>query len=185
VSEGTLTAGRWPSYRDRDVERVVGRHHDLGTWRSCGERLAEVSLLNLATICVFLDHVAMLEGFGDASGEAIERTTFRNLPWWESNVWLPFDFVPPSKPVNPKDPIFVGSSVHLVAELKQVQAMSTLHLGVAPDGYVVTSAQPRALLVEPRDLEGEDLTTKCTQWVWRGLYDAAEFAISQGVQLWV
>src|SRR5947208_2225174 len=62
--------------------------------RRCKKRLATISLLNLASVSLFLKHIATLEGHD--INVALERTRFRHLPWWAESIWLPIDFESPN-----------------------------------------------------------------------------------------
>ena len=95
-----LTVGRLPEdWADRCTAALarIGIP-DSSAWRACAPKIAAFNLFNLATIVSFLDYVAKLEGF-ESSSKALDRTRFRNLPWWQFSIWLPFPFQLPPEPV--------------------------------------------------------------------------------------
>lgn len=182
ISEVLLTVGRLPAYLEPGVAvalATLGAGHSA-TWRLCPERVAEISLLNLASVCSFLDYVAGSEGFRD-SGEGMEGTRFRNLPWWEESVWLPVAIDPPPEPHDPSEPLFVGSSPGLLAELASIRTMSRLDLGAIPDGYLEMRNDFKAFSRSSFELAGRDAVIRR---VWRGLNDAAEIAVRNAAPLW-
>jgi hypothetical protein len=106
-----------------------------------------ISLLNNASLDAFNTFSAGLEGLSEL--DAIEKTAFRNLPWWLDSFWLPVEFDPPKEPVSDKDgPIFVGSSIRLLNELVRIKQMSPLEVGTFPPtiatcGMTTAAGSPR------------------------------------------
>jgi hypothetical protein len=85
----------------------------------------------------FLRHVIRCEGYSDANAgfTAGQNGTskYSNMPWWDNAVWLPIELEPVT--LEPEDPIFVGSSTALLRELRNLQNVSQIELGSAPEGY--------------------------------------------------
>jgi hypothetical protein len=135
----------------------------------------QLSLLNLASLVFFTDYVARLEGFKDSS-RALGKIRFKNLPLWETSVWLPtrLNVVPEPRPGYP---VFIGSAVTLLEELTEIQRASDLELGGAPEGYDRMRADLSAFYSSPFRLADE---RDIHRWVWRGLRDAAEAAAQMG-----
>jgi len=139
-----------------------------------------LSLLNLASLVHFTDHVARLEGFKD-SGRALGRMRFKNLPLWETSVWLPtrLNVLPTPRPVSAT---FIGSAVALLEELGEIQRASDLELGSAPEGNDRMRADSSAFRVTPfRLADDRDIH----RWVRRGLWDGAEAAVKLGAPAWL
>jgi len=149
-------------------------------WRQAGEDIT-ISLLNLASVCCFLDHVAKLEGFPD-SETALDKTRFRNLPWWQTSIWLPLVFRPPQELAIESEelPVFLGSSQGLLSDLDEVQRLSGLDLGKKPDGYdrmrMDLSAFRRSDFVSADE-------SSVVRWVWLGLRDGAEISLRRSSPL--
>ena len=99
----------------RAILKRLGIQQAAG-WSTSREGLTTISLFNLASVCLFLDHVSAIEGFKDLA-ETIERTRFRHLPWWMSSIWVPVTFQPPAGLVEKIDngPVFLGSCHNLLA----------------------------------------------------------------------
>ena len=57
-------------------------------WLRYDGPVQQLSLLNLASVTLFNDHVARLEGFKNSVGAEV-RSRFKNLPYWETSIWLP------------------------------------------------------------------------------------------------
>jgi hypothetical protein len=176
MSEANLTIGRLPTELESAASEAVARLRiaDLGAWRKFGGQPTDISIFNLASVVLFTDHVAKLEGFAD-SGAAMERTKFAHLPWWQTSVWLPVAFQPPKEPAIDMGgwPVFLGSCQGLLADLAAVQKISDMSLGTTPDGYDQMRADYRAFMrlgLEMTDERG------IIQWVWKGLHDGAELA---------
>src|SRR5882762_6525596 len=135
MSEASLLIGQLPQEMEKAADTAIARLGipNSATWRQFTGQATEISIFNLASVCLFTDHVAKLEGFAD-SGDAMERTRFRNLPWWLTSVWLPVLFQPPLEPaINMGgDPVFLGSSQGLVADLVEIQKVSDMSLGTVP-----------------------------------------------------
>lgn len=144
-------------------------------WRRIPENITTVSLLNLASVGLFLDHVRQLPGFSEAR--------FRNLPWWENSIWLPVEFTPPEEPIIQENgwSIFLGSSRRLIAELEDIRGVSPVRLGNRPPGYDMMRSDLKGFYRSEFSLTEDDIIL---QWVWRGLYDAAEIANREGAPIW-
>ncbi len=137
-------------------------------WARYDGRVEEITLLNLATLVFFTNYVLQLQGLTDRKRS---RSRFKNLPEWETNVWLPtpLDFRPP----DPRDRgIFIGSALDLRDELDEIRRLSDLGLGELPPGYEDMRAG-HALPVSFKLAEDRD----CIRWVWRGLWDGADLAV--------
>jgi hypothetical protein len=144
-------------------------------WTMAAQCVAVIPLLNTASIAAFNRFVAALEGLTD--NDAMDRTTFKNLPWWLVSVWLPIDFDPPRELGSDEgDPVFVGSCQRLVRELEEIKAKSPISMGDAPADYqIMRPDQYRKWLVS---VSGEPLTNEDTlRWIWRALRDGAELAM--------
>lgn len=176
MSEASLTVGRLPPEMEKAADAAIARLGipNSAAWRQYAGQPAEISIFNLASVCFFTDHVAKLEGFVD-SGKAMERTRFRNLPWWLLSVWLPVLFQPPPEPAIDMggDPVFLGSAQGLLADLIEVQKVSDMGLGTVPDGYDKMRADYRAFMRSGFQLSDERIIL---QWVWKGLHDGATLA---------
>ncbi len=199
MSDMVLTAGKLPEYLQADVASSLVAHRIQWNekWDRGRKAIAEISLLNLATVCEFLNHVAELEGkqrrlrpntFRPDRTKATKRTQFQNIPWWEASVWLPVPF--DSSPHDVKNGLFVGSAVCLQEELDRIRALSPLELGSAPKGYRAMRRDYSAFSRRPFELapgEGRDsqeVITQCVRWVWLGMHDAAEIAVRNSTPLW-
>src|SRR5678816_2332975 len=112
MSEANLTIGRLPSELESAASDAVARLAiaDSASWRTVAGQPTSIQIFNLASVVLFTDHVAKLEGFAD-SGAALECTKFLHLPWWQTSVWLPVAFDPPKDPVIDLGgwPAFLGS----------------------------------------------------------------------------
>jgi hypothetical protein len=150
-------------------------------WIDAPPEIAELTLLNLATVVLFLDYVAKLEGFEDSTrGE--DRSRFRHLPWCVDCIWLPIRFAEPKVPLM-KDrgfPVFLGSCQTLLDELQEIRSISKIALGDAPSGYDFMRSDFKAFYRSKFELEDE---AAMTQWVWRGLYDGVQTAIEHSAPL--
>lgn len=178
MSEANLTIGRLPPELESAVLQATTRLSiaDKAAWRNFSGKPADISIFNLASVVLFTDHIAKLEGFAD-SGAAMESTRFPNLPWWQSSVWLPVAFQPPKKP--PIDlggwPVFLGSCQGLLADLVEVRKLSDMGLDRMPDGYEMMRADYSAFMRSSFEISDE---RSILQWVWRGLHDGAELSLS-------
>lgn len=135
----------------------------------------QISLLNLASLVFFTDYVARLEGFKD-SGRALGKMRFKNLPLWETSVWLPTRLKALPEPRS-SYPVFIGSAVTLLEELSEIRRASDLGLGDAPEGYDRMRGDLSAFCSSPFQVADE---RDIHRWIWRGLRDAAEAAVKLG-----
>jgi len=178
MSEANLVVGQLPEEHQEAAIAAVARLDISGStaWSEFAGQPTGISLFNLATVVLFTEHVARLEGFAD-SGAATERTRFRHLPWWQTSIWLPVTFQPPPEPAIDMDgwPIFLGSCQGLLADLAEVQKLSDMKLGETPDGYDKMRADYRAFMRSRFTMSDERILI---QWVWRGLHDGAKLAES-------
>lgn len=135
-----------------------------------------ISMLNLASIVLFINFAASLEGF--EGPDAMNRTTFRNLPWWMESFWLPLDFDPPIT----DNGLFVGSSVRLLDELARIKEMSTIDLGALPPTYRDMRNDYTNWFNTPFDKRSEDDTLR---WIWNALHEGAQISIEQKTPIWL
>ena len=142
-------------------------------WTECPEQIAYIDLLNLASVGLFLEHVAKIEGFTDTN-VALDQTRFRQLPWWDFSIWLPISFAPPTLLDDGGFPIFLGSCHALLADLEEVNKLSSLQLGKAPRGYDAMRADIKKFYRSSFELDDE---ASIIQWIWKAIYDGAQIAI--------
>ncbi len=170
-----------------DEEYVLGElGYDLDradtcpAWTRYEGPTVRIALLNLASLVYFTDYVARLDGFKDTT-RALGRTRFRNLPVWEKSIWLPGPLEKRPRDANPDRPVFIASSLELLADLAEIQRRSELALGAVPKAYDDMRADFDAFagLLSFR-LEDERDTIR---WVWQGLRDGAELAIRSGAPM--
>jgi hypothetical protein len=183
-----LTIGPLDSDIQGHVRRICKRI-GLRNWSSTGNPLSfyrrmitrgvrpesvMISVLNNASLDAFNTFAAVLEGL--SGPDAIELTTFRNLPWWLDSFWLPVDFDPPKEPASDKDgPTFVGSSIRLLNELVRIKEMSPLDVGTLPPTYSDMRNDYRRWFSTPCELSEDDTI----RWVWNALRDGARISIER------
>jgi hypothetical protein len=140
--------------------------------------------LNGASFVLFLDHVSALDGHADLQSAfaACQRgdSRFRNMPWWDDSVWLPFAFSGVG-PMEGDFPTFVGSCPALLKELEIIRELSPLGLGAKPQGYEEMRKDITAFYRNVH-LRLDDADT--IRWIWRVLYDGAEIAMASKAVLW-
>jgi len=139
-----------------------------------------ISLFNVASLALFLDYVAGLEGL--SSDDAMTRTSFRNLPCWLLCVWLPIEFDPPAAS-DEDDPSFVGSSIRLAHELATIKSMATLDLGAIPPSYRDMRKDYRRWFRAARDPEDRLSDEDIVRWIWNALNEAAQLSIKRKVPI--
>jgi hypothetical protein len=177
MSEANLTVGPLPSELERAASEAISR---LGAKRPSapggGFETTHISIFNLASVVLFTDHVAQLEGFQD-SGVAMEKTKFLNLPWWQTSIWIPIVFRPPKEPaINMEGwPVFLGSCEGLLADLAEVRKLSAMNLGTIPEGYARMRTDYAGFMRSGFEISDE---RSIIQWVWLGLHDSAQLALS-------
>jgi hypothetical protein len=162
-----------------------GLKDDLQRLFDVDEEVAALCLLNSASVAAFLDHVAALEGHpdSDAAFAAFERgnSRFKNMPWWENSIWLPFDFESAGT-LKDDPPLFVGSSQALLRELTALQQCSPLRLGSSPGEYERMRQDTAAFYRDSTAFRLDEADT--IRWNWRALFDGAERAIESTSALW-
>jgi hypothetical protein len=145
------------------------------------QNIVEIDCLNVASVALFTRHARELEGLPPTQ-EGIDRSTFKNLPWFMYSVWLPIRFQPPTKPPTDASgfPVFLGSCHGLLADLENVKKMSKWRLGAMPEGYEsmrrdVIEFNKMVFASKGFRVRGGDEAV--AQWVWRALFDAATLGI--------
>ena len=188
MSEYYLTVGKGYEKRRRIV--CLGHMQNLGLvskgffggfkgdnakWTVSDREIAAYSLLNLATVCVFTDHVAQV--MRQTPDILMEHETLGNLPWWMDSVWLPVDFSQHRAFEDDADgPFFLGSVPRLLAALDEVKRQSHIALDRTPASYSAMCRDPRGFVSDFHGLKDND---ECVQWVWNALYEAATHADKQ------
>jgi hypothetical protein len=141
-----------------------------------------ISAINGASLDLFNSYAARLEGFTGA--DAIDKTTYRNLPWWLQSVWLPLDFDPPKELASDEDdPLFVGSCVKLLSELAEIRNKSDLDLGTVPDSYHAMRSDYGLWFRSVRDRDDVLSESDTIRWIWRSLNDGAEISKQECVPM--
>lgn len=143
-------------------------------WTSCPKKIVVGESLNLASLCLFLDHVAELEGFKDSSS-AISATRFKHLPYWMSTVWIPIDFEQTSVLYAKTDPLCIASSVGLLRNLEAIRALSPSSLGNPPECYGNEGGVPESSPSPDDD---------CLRWVWYDLFQVGTLSLKHGAPVW-
>jgi hypothetical protein len=140
--------------------------------------------LNTASFVMFLNHVSALDGHADSriAFEAFRRgdSKFRNMPWWDDSIWLPFEFTEVGT-IEGNFPTFVGCCPALLRELEIIRSLSQLNLGAKPPGYEEMREDISAFYQGPHAQLDEADTIR---WIWRALYDGAEIATASKSILW-
>jgi len=164
-----LSVGRLISPFDEAAASAFERRGILyaSEWRTCADNIARIDIFNLASVNVFLEHASEIE--------KRSRIKLRNLPTHVYDVWLPFDFEPTAQPeISDGDwPVPLLSSTRLLVELDEIQRLSDLNFGKVPSGYELMRSDPNEFYKSEISLDGNTVI----QWVWKGLWDAAELSI--------
>jgi hypothetical protein len=161
-----------------------GVKNDLREWLVAEENSATISCLNGASVVAFLRHVVRCEGHSDEFAGLTARengeSQYKNMPWWDNSVWLPAEISPGNLEDDPT--VFIGSCVALLGELRKLQEVSQLQLGIAPEGYEKMRADIRQFYRSETAFQLDD--EDCVRWIWLALRDGAELAIRQNTLLW-
>lgn len=168
---GPLDEEAWEYYA------AVCKQHGMELPASyCGDssEYPMLSAMNLASIVLFINYAAGLEGFHGP--DAITKTTFRSLPWWMESAWLPLDLDPPIV----EGGTFIGSSIRLLDELMRIRKMSALDLAVRPADYADMREDYSKWFNTPHETMSEDDTLR---WIWSALHEGAEISIEQQVPI--
>ena len=152
---------------------------DVAKWMALDQTSTVIDMLNEASLMVFLNHAASLEGHTEQ--EAFDAfisgaSRFKNLPWWEDSFWVPAELERSS--TLDGGTTFIGSSPALLRELADLQALSPLDLGEPPRGYAEMPAGGASESFE-ETLSEQD----CVKWIWRALHDGAHLAIEEYTML--
>ena len=175
----------------REVEDSLSAHlsgrrvqQDLEKWLAAEDDIAMICCLNLASVRVFLLHVAHCEGYsnGNAWFAAWEsgKSKYGNMPFWDTSIWLPVEIAPGN--LEDDSTVFVGSCLALLRELGELQKISQLHLGVAPKGYEEMRVDTREFYRSHGALQLDE--ADCVRWIWLALRDGAEMALKENTVLW-
>jgi hypothetical protein len=144
------------------------------------EPVAMIDPLNLASLQLFTQHTAQLEGLVDDSGTG-EGSIWPNLPYWMYSIWLPID-----RPVQPLIseidgmPTFFGTVAGLLSNLQEIQKLSKLKLGAYPKNFNLMLDDPNTFHAI-HDLGLNERET--IQWVWLSLMKGAELSMKNNKPL--
>lgn len=140
-------------------------------WQASLEDSLDIRLLSRASVRLFLHYVAFLEDLPDASGN---NSRFSHLPWTCRGLWLPLRCAATTIVDCYGESVVLGGCPGLLDNLDAVRKMSTFNLGKEPAGYREMLADPEAF--DPRTVHGD---LNIVQWIWKALYDGADFGITK------
>jgi|GEM_PF-5118523 len=167
-----------------DAETAAQLRKLLGSgfrdWTVEETRVVTFDALNVASISVFLDHAAGLEGFRDSS-EAMDHSQWKNLPYWMNSLWLPIEHssvLPVVLEAN-AETLFAGTASGLISDLEGIKAKSPERLGVAPPFFDLMVARRREFHQINIHLD----KTETLQWVWLAFRTAADMAVKENVMM--
>jgi hypothetical protein len=169
-----LVLGELDASLERHVARIAERVGLNGYSSFVGrpEERVTISAIDVASLDLFNSYAARLEGLTDT--DAMDKTTYRNLPWWLQSVWLPIEFDPPKDLASDEgDPLFVGSCGQLLSELAEIQKKSDLELGAVPDAYHVMRSDHGTWFRSALDRDDVLSESDTIRWIWRSLNDGA------------
>ena len=142
-------------------------------WFGSEDPIASLNILNLASVVLFLEHTAHLEGLSD-SGDAITHSRWTNFPYWIDSIWLPIGGRPKVKVQDVEGtPTFLGSTSGLLADLAEINALSPMKFNSVPPHYEMMRSDPVGFSSQETEaMEEPDVL----RWVWLALFDAATLA---------
>jgi hypothetical protein len=179
-----LVLGELDALLERHVARIAERVGLNGYSSFVGrpEDRVTISAINVASLDLFNSYAARLEGLTDT--DAMDKTTYRNLPWWLQSVWLPIEFDPPKDLASDEgDPLFVGSCGQLLSELAEIQNRSDLELGTVPDAYHVMRSDHGTWFRGAPDRDDVLSESDTIRWISRSLNDGAEISKQKRVPM--
>jgi len=147
--------------------------------RYCGETddYLLISLFNLASIGCFIDYAASIEGLQPQ--DAMDKTSFRNLPWWIEQYWLPLDFEAPIV----RNHMAVGSSIRLLEELERIKAMSAIDIAALPRGYADMRTDYTSWFNAPATDDERLSDDDVLRWIWNAFHESARISIEEQVPI--
>jgi hypothetical protein len=136
---------------------------DLVPWFNCPQTINAWDFLNDASIALFLEHAAELEGIPVES--RLGGSRWPHLPDYQETYWLPLDF-PTVRVFKASDgwPVAIASATGLLRDLEALKAASSRGLGER-----VAAPDPSAR----RPMSVDDTL----RWIWCCLSQAASVAI--------
>ncbi len=190
ISEFTSKALNLPSRPNRSfLSKMLGRNSGApevletnSRWKNDTKNAVAIDSLNEASIMLFLEHSAKLEGLSD-SNEAIEKSIWKNLPYWTQTIWLPLSNhkIKPTLVEEGDMPTLICTASGLLSDLKQIAEMSDKKLGKKPDGFDLMLSNSRAFY-DKKDLRLDDDST--IRWIWFALQTGADLALQNDMPLW-
>ena len=150
-------------------------------WFGPEKPIASLCIFNLASIVLFLEHTAQLEGLANAN-DAITQSRWTNLPYWIDSVWLPIAGQPKVKVQDIQGmPAFLGTTSGLLADLIEINSLSPMRLNSIPPYYEAMRQDPVNFFrnQEMEVLEESDIL----RWLWLSLFDASTLANEHQVPL--
>jgi len=136
-----------------------------------------ISLLNDASFGFFNAYAAGLEGhYGP---DAMEKTAFRNLPWWLESFWLPMDMASPIV----DEGVFIGSSIRLLNELAEIRRISKIDIAKIPPHYADMRKDYGNWFGRTADRDDRLSEDDTLRWVWNALHESAQISIKRKVPM--
>ena len=150
-------------------------------WKASDSDSLVIDTLNEASIVLFLEHAAKLEGLSNST-EAIDESKWRYLPYWQGSVWLPLATSRPPVVVNNGDwPIFIGTCAGLLDDLNEIAKKSDMRLGERPEHFDLMLNDPKRFYGVEWDAFGVETTIR---WIWLAYATGAERAVAENKPLW-
>ncbi len=160
------------------------KHKAIGIvaeWQGAPVPIIAIDPLNLASMQLFTQHTAVLEGLNDNSGTG-EGSIWPNLPYWMYSIWLPLE--QSKRPMVMEIggmPTLVGTAKGLLSDLQEIQKKSKLSLGTFPKNFDLMIDDRKAFnAIANLQLNDQEII----QWVWLSLKIGAEYSIKSNKPLY-
>jgi hypothetical protein len=148
------------------------------------ETVADVDTFNLASLVLFTDYTADLEGLANRDGTG-QGSRWKNLPYWLHAVWLPLNGET-IEPVVWKDnagwEVMISTATGLINDLQQISELSNMELGVKPGQFDLMLSDPPAFYKSTADITFSDKAT--LQWMWYAYFWAAQKSLQSSTPVW-
>lgn len=175
-----LRAPNEPSQSLTEDSVAVEANKLIESWSASDSNNLVIDTLNEASIVLFLNYAAKLEGL-PSSADGTSDSKWRHLPYWDGSIWFPLASSRLPVVADIGGPMFIGTYAGLLDDLHDIARKSDLRLGERPKYFDLMINSPKLFHEIAWDALDDETTIR---WIWSAYTTGAQRAIAENRPLW-